>query len=366
MLGIACLRGRLDHRLDAACPGWRAADPHAHRVAAYVVLEEGAGLDAAADSSGLSRARLEPLAAPASWPADPVDRLACEHSLPRWLAERWHRQFGQDDAAALASTVNRPGPVVLRANTLVTDRDGLLRALGAEGIPAHATRLSPLAVQVEGRANLFGSKAWRGGLFEVQDEGSQLVALAVGARPGERCLDFCAGAGGKTLALAAAMENRGEILATDTDPQRLINLAARAKRAGVALVRTRRLDADRPLPDLGLADRVLVDAPCSSLGSLRRSPDLRWRLRPEAIAGFAASQREVLRRAAGCVRPGGLLVYATCTLTTEENEGVAEGFEREHSGWSPSPLADGGPLRLLPHVHGTDGFFACAWRRPAT
>ncbi|MGC4122211.1 MAG: RsmB/NOP family class I SAM-dependent RNA methyltransferase [Myxococcales bacterium] len=152
------------------------------------------------------------------------------------------------------------------------------------------------------------------------------------------------------------------LLATDVDPQRLINLAARARRAGVEIVRTRRVDADLPLPDLGLADRVLVDAPCSSLGSLRRSPDLRWRLRPEEIAPFARTQLEILGRAATCVRPGGLLVYATCTLTPEENEGVAADFLLQHEGWRPEPLTDAGPLRLWPHVHGTDGFFACAWR----
>ncbi|HEY3445866.1 MAG TPA: RsmB/NOP family class I SAM-dependent RNA methyltransferase [Myxococcales bacterium] len=363
MLGIACLRGRLDWRLDAACSGWREADPFAFRIAAYVALEEGADLPAAAAASGLARERLEALASPAVWPSDPVDRLAREHSLPRWLAERWHRELGAGPAAALASAINRPGPVVLRTNALKTDRDGLLRALAEEGIPAHATALSPLGVQLEGRANLFGSQAWRRGLFEVQDEGSQAVALAVDARPGERCIDFCAGAGGKSLALAAAMRDQGEILALDIDPGKLINLAARAHRAGATILRTRRTDPDRPLPDVGLADRVLVDAPCSSLGSIRRSPDLRWRLRPEAIAEFSRTQLEILRRAAGCVRAGGLLVYATCTLTPEENDGVADSFAREHGGWRPEPLSGDGPLRLWPHLHGTDGFFACAWRR---
>lgn len=226
------------------------------------------------------------------------------------------------------------------------------------------TGRSPWGLRLNGRANLFGLAAWRGGLFEVQDEGSQELARAVDARPRERILDFCAGAGGKTLALAAAMQDLGELVALDVDPVRLVNLAARLRRAGVTCVRTHRIDAQGPLPWLGDFDRVLVDAPCSSLGTLRRSPDLRWKTSPEEISGFAARSLEILTRAAGHVRPGGLLVYATCTLTREENEGVAAAFASQHPGWHPAPLLGEAPLRLLPHLHGTDGFFACAWTWP--
>jgi 16S rRNA (cytosine967-C5)-methyltransferase len=311
-------------------------------------------------ASGLPKEAIAGLSATeVRWPEDPIDRLAAERSLPRWLAARFARSFGKD-ADALAAVLNLPGPIVLRANALKTRREELQRALAEEKIESRPGLRSPWALTVVGRANLFGSSAWRRGLFEVQDEGSQLVALFVDAKPGERVIDFCAGAGGKSLALAAMMENRGEILALDPDAHRLINLAARLKRAGASIVHTRRIEPDLGMPkEIGIADRVVVDAPCSSLGTLRRSPDLRWRLEPEAIALFARTQSEILERASACVRPGGLLVYATCTLTREENEEVAEAFARSHSQWIPA----GESLRLLPHVHGTDGFFACAWRR---
>ncbi|MBI5544881.1 MAG: RsmB/NOP family class I SAM-dependent RNA methyltransferase [Deltaproteobacteria bacterium] len=365
VLGIACLRGRLDFRLDQATGTLWRSEPISYRLAAYVRLEELGSLEAAAEASGLASSALGGLDAPIRWPDEPITRLEAEQSLPRWLAERWHREF-RDEARKLGEVSNRPGPVVLRANLLKTDPGRLQAALASEGIGSRPARWSPWGLELTGRANLLGSHAWREGLFEVQDDGSQLVALAVGARPGERIVDFCAGAGGKTLALAAAMENRGELLALDVDAQRLVNLTARCRRAGVTIARVRRLDAALPHPpaDLALADRVLVDAPCSSLGTLRRSPDLRWRLRAEEIADFAKTQRQILERAASLVRPAGLLVYATCTLTLEENQGVAEAFSHAHPDWPPAPLSKDGPLRLLPHVHGTDGFFACAWHCP--
>jgi 16S rRNA (cytosine967-C5)-methyltransferase len=357
-LGIACLRARLDFLLDHACPGWRA---HASefRIAAYALDEEHLDPAGAADASGLREEAIAALTSPVRWPVDPIARLAAERSLPPWLAERFHRDFG-DDADKLAAVLNRPGPTVLRANTLAAGRDEVRRFLAEEGIETLPTTLSPWGLQVVGRANLFGSRSWRRGLFEVQDEGSQLVARHVGAQPGERVIDFCAGAGGKSLALAAMMEDRGEILALDPDGRRLINLAARIKRSGATLVRTRRLEPDRPLPrDLGLADRVLVDAPCSSLGTLRRSPDLRWRIAPGSIESLARTQSEILERAGSCVRPGGRLVYATCTLGREENDEVVRAFLAIHHEYE----LEGTPLWLLPHVDGTDGFFAAALRR---
>ena len=364
VLGIACSRGRLEFLLDRACPSWR-ADPAPHLIAAYVFDQEEAALAQAADASGLALAALSRLAAPTEWPTDPVERLAATRSLPRWLAQRWLDELG-DAADALAQACNRPGPVVLRTNALKTDREGLRRTLALEKIDCEPTARSPWGLVVQGRANLFGSSAWRQGLFEVQDEGSQLVALAVGARPGERVVDACAGAGGKALALAAAMEDRGEILALDVDPMRLVNLAARVRRAGATVIRALRVEPAGPYrEDLGLADRVLVDAPCSSLGTLRRSPDHRWRVQPDEIALFAKAQVQILERASGLLRPGGLLVYATCTVTREENEAVAQAFAGKHPRWQRTPVGGADPLRLWPHVHGTDGFFACGWTQPA-
>jgi 16S rRNA (cytosine967-C5)-methyltransferase len=215
------------------------------------------------------------------------------------------------------------------------------------------------------RANVRGLEAWRDGRCEVQDEGSQLLALALGAGPGDRVLDACAGAGGKALALAAAVGPAGRVLACDADQERLGRLGARAARAGVVV---ERLGAGPPASLR--VDGALVDAPCSALGPLRRGPDLRWRIDPASFAGLPSLQLSLLRAAAGSVRMGGRLVYATCTFRREENEAVALAFEEVEPGWRrtapAAPAAVLGPdgfLRTLPHRHGTDGFFAAAWVR---
>jgi 16S rRNA (cytosine967-C5)-methyltransferase len=234
-------------------------------------------------------------------------------------------------------------------------------------------RFSPLALHVEGpegkRPNLYGLRAQQEGLFEVQDEGSQLLGLLMEAHPGDSVLDLCAGAGGKTLQLAAAMGDQGRLLAYDPDAERLDRLLQRATRAGL-----RRLELLRAPPTAGLqVDRVLVDAPCSELGTLRRGPDLRFRLGPEALTRWLPVQSALLRDAARHVRPGGRLVYATCTLNRAENEAQVERFLAEHpdfrpvrpAGLDPS-LLEGEYLRVLPHRHGTDGFFAAVLERSAS
>jgi 16S rRNA (cytosine967-C5)-methyltransferase len=225
-----------------------------------------------------------------------------------------------------------------------------------------------VALQVTGeRPNLLALPAFREGLLEVQDEGSQLVALALGARPGEVVLDRCAGAGGKALALAAAVGPGGRVHGCDLDAGRLRRLAHRAHRAGAAALVS--LEGAEPPPQLTF-DRALVDAPCSELGPLRRGPDLRWRLDPAGFAALPRLQGALLADAAARVRAGGRLVYATCTFRAEENQAVALAFEAAHPGWRrvapAAPAAVVGAdlfLRTWPHRHGTDGFFAAAWER---
>jgi 16S rRNA (cytosine967-C5)-methyltransferase len=233
---------------------------------------------------------------------------------------------------------------------------------------------------LDGHENAFALDSFREGLFEVQDEGSQVVVLACGARPGMKVVDACAGAGGKSLALAAEMRNRGEVLALDVDEERLSEARRRARRGGVHNLRTRVIPAgdaaDAALADLaGKADLVLVDAPCSGLGTLRRKPDARWRLAPTDPERFGVLQRELVARFARLVRPGGRLVYATCSVTRTEDEEVAA-FAAGLPGIAPLPIeraageelaraagAGGNELRLWPQRHGTDGFFMATFVR---
>lgn len=303
-----------------------------------------------------------------------VERIALEGSLPDELARRLIADLGEAEALQFVRAVGERAPLTIRANLLKTDRARLKQLLQEEGVQARETAYSPLGLTLESRINAFGLRAFREGLFEVQDEGSQLLALAAGAHPGEKVLDACAGAGGKTLALAGQMGNRGELWATDVDAGRLSELSRRARRAGVSNTRSRQIPADDSAA-AALAgferrfDRVLVDAPCTGLGALRRNPDARYRFKPDDFERHARRQLQVLSRFAALVRPGGSLVYATCSVAREENEAVAGQFLAGGAPFREAPLsevlpasaaalADGPMLRLFPHRHGTDGFFA--------
>jgi 16S rRNA (cytosine967-C5)-methyltransferase len=303
-------------------------------------------------------------------PAPPPAALADRWSLPDWLAADLEAAAGAE-APALAEALCRPGPVSLRVNTLRTTREAVAARLLAEGVATRPGHLAPTALRILGRRpGLLALPALREGLVEVQDEGSQLLALALDARPGEAVLDACAGAGGKALALAAAVGAGGapgRVHACDLDAGRLERLAHRAHRAGADGIVERHGAA--PPPGLRV-DRALVDAPCSELGPLRRGPDLRWRLDPAAFAPLPALQLRLLLGAAGAVRPGGRLVYATCTFRREENEAVALAFEAARPDYQRvAPAAPAGVigsdgfLRLWPHRDDTDGFFAAAWGR---
>jgi 16S rRNA (cytosine967-C5)-methyltransferase len=313
--------------------------------------------------------------------SDPVERLAVEASLPRWIAGRFVAELGEVEARALAAAMNERAPLTVRANLLGTTREELRARLAGEGTDARPTRFSPWGLVLDGHANAFALQSFQDGHFEIQDEGSQLVALAVGARPGWTVADACAGAGGKALALAAEMRGKGSLLALEPDADRLEEAKRRARRAGVHNLRARPIpagpEAEAALADLvGRCDRVLVDAPCSGLGTLRRKPDARWRLRPDDPERFAALQRELAARFARLVKPGGRFVYATCAIGRTENEEVASFIARDVPGLSPLPLdqalgpelarvlgASGAAVQLLPHRHGTDGFFIAAFVR---
>jgi len=334
--------------------------PGTPRLLLALLLRDLGGREDAAALTGLAASALPP-----PRPAPPA--LADRWSLPDWLADVLVEAAGPE-AGALAEALCRPGPVSLRVNGLRTTPAALSARLAAEGVATRPGAWSRLALTVAGpRPNLLALPAFREGLLEVQDEGSQLLALALGARPGEVVLDRCAGAGGKALALAAEVGPGGRVLCCDVDAARLRRLAHRAGRAGAAAIAA-------PLgaapPGGTVVDRALVDAPCSELGPLRRGPDQRWRLEPGGFAALPALQGALLADAAACVRPGGRLVYATCTFRRAENEGVALAFEAGHPAWRrvapETPAALLGPdrfLRAWPHRHGTDGFFAAAWER---
>lgn len=371
ILGIQRSRRQLDWWLDRA--GVRPA-PLARLVAALLLLEK---LPKAAVMKHLPRLpAIEAKAIPVlegrtlDHPDQPP---AVAANLPDWLAKPLQARFGPRFAVEIEALNGETG-LNLRVNALKASRDEVVLRLAAEDIAAKPTVLSPLGLRVDGRPALARTAVWRDGLFEVQDEASQLAALLVGARPGERVLDFCAGAGGKTLALAGCMANKGRLSATDIDARRLTDAGLRLRRAGVHNAECHALVAgDSWLKRRrGSFDRVLVDAPCSGTGTWRRNPDAKWRSSADELDRLIALQDEVLARAATLVRPGGTLVYATCSVLTVENEERVTAFLGRHpefrvvplsEAWSdtgsPAPAPGPGPyLVLTPARHGTDGFFA--------
>jgi 16S rRNA (cytosine967-C5)-methyltransferase len=298
--------------------------------------------------------------------------------LPDPLLDRLDAELGGGEVESLAAALAQPAPLDLRINPLKADRATVQARLAAEGHVLEPTPYSPLGLRRADRGPLFQTAAFRDGLFEVQDEGSQLLGLLVEARRRETVVDYCAGAGGKTLQLAAQMANSGTLYAFDVAAHRLERIRPRLRRAGVDNVQPIAVagPGDARLARLaGKADRVLVDAPCSGTGTLRRNPDIRWR--PLDLPALTAGQRAILAAAATLVRPGGRLVYATCSLLREENEAVVEAFLVDQPGFHRAPvsailarrqvpLPDAGDyLHLWPHRHGTDGFFAAVLERAA-
>jgi len=348
------------------------------RLAASRILH-GEAVEAVARASALTGTGAATLAAlpeaARALEALPRDkRFPIAGSIPDFLASRFREVFGEDAERALEA-MNERGPLAVRLNGFKGDREQLRMTLEREGVSASPTPLSPLGLILDTRINAFSMEAFREGWFEIQDEGSQLLGMLVDAPP-TKVVDACAGAGGKTLQLAVQMKNRGDLHALDIDEGRIEELRKRARRDGVHNVRTQLIPAEGPEADeaiaplKGKADRVLVDAPCSGTGTFRRKPDARYRLTPEMIDDHVARQKRLLARFAPLVKPGGRLIYGTCSVLREENEAVVEDFLAKHPDFSVRPVTEelgpelgakvsqGGPfLRLAPHLHNTDGFF---------
>jgi 16S rRNA (cytosine967-C5)-methyltransferase len=302
---------------------------------------------------------------------------AARVDLPDWLWDRLADEHGTEEALRIAQGMLNAAPLDLRVNLARAARDEVRARLAADGIEAAPTPYSPAGLRLAAKPPINRHTLFKQGLIEVQDEGSQLLAWLLAPRRGEMVADYCAGAGGKTLALAMLMRGSGRIYAMDVSSKRLAALAPRAARAGVTSVHTLALSGEsdaRAKRLAGKMDRVLVDAPCSGFGTLRRNPDLKWRHGPQAIVQLAAKQRSILAAASRLLKPGGRLVYATCSVLREENEAVAGDFQASHPQFAPRScgellaaqriVLDTGPcLRLWPHLHGTDGFFAAAFER---
>ena len=307
------------------------------------------------------------------------------HNLPEWLVEPLKAQLGAG-FWPLVESLNAGAGLDLRVNDFKARRADIQKALAQSGIKATPTPFSPWGLRIQGKPALNKHEAFVRGDFEVQDEGSQLLALLLDAKRGEMVVDFCAGAGGKTLAIGASMRSTGRLYAFDTSAHRLDALKPRLARSGLSNVHPAALAHerdDRVKRLAGKIDRVLVDAPCSGLGTLRRNPDLKWRQGLQAVEEMAAKQTAILDSASRMVKSGGRLVYATCSVLPQENEAIAQMFSAAHPEFTPLPVAGllenlkvpqaatlcaGGEsgtdyLRLWPHVHATDGFFAAVWQK---
>ena len=315
--------------------------------------------------------------------ADLMDRH--RHNLPEWLVAPLKAQLGEA-FWPLAESLLRPAPLDLRVNALTDKRGDIQKELKLAGIQAAPTGYSPWGLRIEGKPALTRLDAFARGAIEVQDEGSQLLALLLDAKRGEMVVDFCAGAGGKTLAIGAAMRSTGRLYAFDVSAHRLDALKPRLARSKLSNVHPAAIAHerdDRVKRLAGKIDRVLVDAPCSGLGTLRRNPDLKWRQSLQSVAELTVKQAAILQSAARLVKSGGRLVYATCSVLPEENESIAEAFGAANPDFEPQDagellgalkvqdaagLCAGGEngmryLRLWPHRHDTDGFFAAVWKR---
>jgi len=307
------------------------------------------------------------------------------HNLPEWLVQPLKEQLGAE-FWALAESLNLGAGLDLRVNTFKAKRVDVQKALAASGIKAVNTPYSPWGLRIAGKPALNKHEAFVRGDFEVQDEGSQLLSMLLDAKRGEMVVDFCAGAGGKTLAIGAAMRSTGRLYAFDTSAHRLDAFKSRLKRSGLSNVHPAAIAHerdDRVKRLTGKIDRVLVDAPCTGLGTLRRNPDLKWRQNLQAVEEMAVKQAAILQSASRLVKSGGRLVYATCSVLPQENEAIAHAFALVNPDFEPMPASailtalkvdnapslcsggdDGGAfLRLWPHRHATDGFFAAVWQR---
>ncbi len=286
---------------------------------------------------------------------DTPQRAAVKHSHPEWIARLWWESLGAEQARALMAYDNEPGEVALRANTLVTDAATLARELP---VRTHLHPAIPEALVLDEPFDAHGSALWQAGAFHAQSRAAMLVARALDPSPGERVLDLCAAPGGKSTHLAALMEGRGEVLAIERDRRRAGALVRTARRLRAHNVRVEVADAALERREGSAFDRVLVDPPCSGLGTLQARADLRWRVSPESIAEMVAAQRRILAAGAGALRPGGVLVYSTCTISPTENERLIVGFLDSHPEFGLDDV-----VTTLPHRDRTAGFYIARLRR---
>ena len=343
------------------------------RRLALLGLADAVGADAL---GGLSEEETEWLAR-----VSEIDRrllpVGMRANLPAWLFDKLSARMGEAETLTLAEALNQPAPLDLRVNSIKATREEVMAQLALAPILSEPTPYAPLGLRVLKKPALQNLPLFKDGLIEVQDEGSQLLAQVVGARRGEMVVDFCAGAGGKTLALGALMRNTGRLYAFDVSEKRLAKLKPRLARSGLSNVHPVQIahENDAKIKRLaGKIDRVLVDSPCSGLGTLRRNPDVKWRQTPQSLVELNAKQSVILAGAARLVKSGGRLVYATCSLLAEENEDIVSGFLQTHADFALVPMTDvlaeqkialemGDYLKLLPHLHQTDGFFAAVLER---
>jgi 16S rRNA (cytosine967-C5)-methyltransferase len=349
-----------------------------HLALAAAVRVRGLNIRELADAIGSGEAEwLEAVKAAARGPLP----FAVDCDLPDWVIARLVPAFGEAGLARLARALNQPAPLDLRVNTTNAERDAVLERLVADAIAATPTPYSPVGIRLKEKPAINRHPLFGAGAIEVQDEGSQLLCHLLAPRRGEMVVDFCAGAGGKSLALGALMRSTGRVYAFDVSARRLGELRPRLARSGLSNVHPQAIASERD-PRVkrlsGKIDRVLVDAPCTGLGTLRRNPDLKWRQSEVAVAELAAKQRAILDAAAALVRPGGRLLYATCSLLADENEDIVRSFLERNAQFRLMPARDalaaaridvlpGEPdddyLRLRPDLHGTDGFFGALMER---
>jgi 16S rRNA (cytosine967-C5)-methyltransferase len=310
-------------------------------------------------------------------------------NLPQWIWESLPHSVPQDQCLSLAEAMLKPAPLDLRVNTIKTQREDLMAVLGDLGgrYTPEPTPFAPHGIRLRGKPALQTQEFFKKGAAEVQDEGSQLLSMLLAPKRGEMVVDFCAGAGGKTLSLGAMMRSSGRLYAFDVSEKRLANLKPRLAKSGLSNVHPVWIDNENDIKVKRLAgkiDRVLVDAPCSGLGTLRRNPDLKWRQSPQSVAELTQKQLSILTSAARLLKPGGRLVYATCSLIYEENQGVVENFLKANPNYELKdpkevlsgsfPMVDGLPVgssqnskwwQLFPHIHATDAFFGAVLEKKA-
>lgn len=322
------------------------------KILAVHWLEEGHELPDMEEFAGITERILDR--------ADQIPSVAVKQSIPDWMYERGRKEIGPE-WDSIVKALNKPADVYLRANTLKNTPDELIGSLKQDEIAAvNLSKDLPHAVRLVERKNVFASKAFHAGLFEVQDAGSQMIVPLLEIQPGHRVIDACAGAGGKSLHMASLMKNKGKIISLDIYDWKLTELKARAKRNGVDVIETRLIDSSKVIKRLhDTADRLLLDVPCSGIGVLRRNPDAKWKLSEEKIARLQETQAEILKNYAPMTKKGGIMVYATCSLLPSENEHQVQKFLAEH----PEEWTLLKEIHVRPDRQGFDGFYAASLKR---